>query len=289
MAQRMTLDFDPGMRSSIELLWGPSPTEPGEIRGRTVRGRARYSTDEAIRAATSAMLPRFGDDFRAFARRRPRCEYAHSARVASCLDADCQSWLDEVVAWHAERFGSRHFDISLGNVFAFPSGRLPSLHVSDGNWRDAFDPSVVALDLGVNQDWVTTQIGVHSEATKSDLHDLVDRLWPEIVELRAKAGMRKLGEASSNGRAGRLDRPVRVTFWRLRQFQGLTLTAIAEEWEALTRAWCDMGSDGEVDRCRLEYPAWLEWHARGERALTERFEEVGTVQRAIAKLRRLTS
>jgi hypothetical protein len=289
MTQRIDPNFDPGMRSSIELLWGPSPTEPGEIRGRTIRGRARYSADEAIRAATSAMLSRFGDDLRAFGRRRRRCGYAHSARVATCRDADCQDWLDQVVAWHNERFGPRHFDITLAKVFGLSSGGGLSLQVPGESWRDAFDPSVVALDLGVNRDWVTTHIGIHSAATKSDLHDLVDRLWPEIVQMRARAGIVTAAETPGNGRAGRLDRPVRATYWRLRQFQGLTLAKIADEWEGLTRTWSEMPDDAQVDRWRLEYPAWLEWHARGERGSVERFEEVGSVQRAIAKLRNLTS
>jgi hypothetical protein len=288
MAQRMSPDFDPGMRSSIELLWGLSPTDPDQIRGRTVRGRSRYSTDEAIRAATSAMLPRSGDDLRTFARSRPRCGYAHSAGVASCRDADCQSWLNEVVAWHAERFGPRHFDITVATVFALSVGQPLSLQVSDGSWRDAFDPSVVALDLGVKRQWVMADIGIHASATKSDLHDLVDRLWPEIVELRARAGLSAFSESPSNGRAGRLDRPVRATYWRLRQFHGLTVAAIADEWELLTRRWSEMDADGQVDLRRLEYPAWLEWRARGVRASAECFEEVGSIQRAIAKLRSLT-
>ena len=167
------------------------------------------------------------------------------------------------------------------------SGSL-SLRVPDGRWRDALDPAVVALDVGVNRAWVTAQLGIHTTATKADLHDLVDRMWPEVKQLRRSAGVAELAESRSNGRSGRLDRPARAMYWRLRQFHGLTLGAIADEWETLTQSWSEVGSDGRIDRRRLEYPAWLEWRSRGHTAGIERFEEVGTIQRAIAKLRRLT-
>jgi hypothetical protein len=53
-------------------------------------------------------------------------------------------------------------------------------------------------------------------------------------------------------------------------------------------AWSHLG-DGQVDRHRLEYPAWIEWKRRGAAAAVERFDEVGSIQRAIAKLRDLNA
>jgi hypothetical protein len=289
MAERMDPDFDPGLRSSIELLYGPEAAQLGEIRGKTVRGRARYSPDEAIRAATRAILARQADDLTAFARRRPACGYVHGATLAECRDPVCQAWLDEIAAWHTERFGPRHLDLTLGDVLWLSTGRHLSLNVSDGRWRDSFDPAVVALDLGVNRTWVTMQVGIHTSATKADLHDLVDRLWSEVDELRVRARLVGPAVVRSNGRVGRLDRPDRATYWRLRQFDGLTVAAIADEWETLTSEWTEAGPDDRVDRRRLEYPAWLEWRHRGRSAGVERFEDIGSVQRAIAKLRQLTT
>lgn len=282
-------DFDPGLRSSIELLYGPVPARREQIRGNTVRGRARYSAEEAIRAATRAVLPRFEDELVAFARSRPRCGYVHGAGSASCQDRSCQAWMDRVVAWHAERFGPRHFDLTLGDVLWLSTGRCLSLEVYDGRWRDVFDPAVVALDPVVNRSWVTAELGIHSSASKADLHDLVDRLWAEVEQLRHRTGAVEITQGRSNGRAGRLDRPARATYWRIRQFQGLTLARIADEWETLTRSWAELGDNGGVDRRRLEYPAWVEWASRENVAGVERFEEASTIQRAVSKLRQLTA
>jgi hypothetical protein len=197
--------------------------------------------------------------------------------------------MDEVVAWHTDRFGARHFDLSLGAVLWMSTGRELSLDVSDGRWRDAFEPATIALDVGVNRAWVTAQIGVHATASKADLHDLIDRMWPQVERLREAAQSRSRTVRPSHARTGRVDRPARATYWRLRQFQGLSLAAILEEWAGLTRAWAKLGDEELVDRRRAEYPAWVEWRRRGRTWGVERFEEIGTIQRAIAKHRKLTA
>lgn len=133
------------------------------------------------------------------------------------------------------------------------------------------------------------QIGVHATASKADLHDLIDRMWPQVERLRQAAASRSETVRPSHARTGRVDRPARATYWRLRQFQGLRLAAIIDEWEGLTRAWAKLGAEGCVDPRRAEYPAWVEWRRSGRTAGIERFEEVGTLQRAIAKLRKLTA
>lgn len=289
MTQTKLPDFDPGLRSSIELLYGSEPSRPGELRGETVRGRTRYSPEDAIRAATSQLLPRLSNELCAFARRRPACGYAHAATSPTCRDAGCQGWMDEIVAWHSDRFGARHFDLTLGAVLWISTGRELSLEVSNGRWRDTFAPSTVALDIAVNRAWVTAQIGVHATASKADLHDLIDRMWPQVERLREAARSRSETVRPSHARTGRVDRPARATYWRLRQFQGLSLVAILEEWEGLTRVWAKLGGEGRVNRRQAEYPAWVEWRHRGRTARVERFEEVGTIQRAIAKLRKLTA
>lgn len=281
--------FDPGLRSMIELLYGREPTRQGEVRGATVRGRARYSPHEAVRDATRELLPRLTTDLRSFARRRPACGYAHDARTQTCRDAVCQAWVEEVVAWHSERFGPRHFDVTLGAVLWMSTGRELSLDVSDGSWRDDFNPASVALDVIRKNEWVTAQLGIHRAASKSDVHDLIDRVWPHVESLRAASQSGLATSGRSNGRAGRLDRPARATYWRLRRFQGLSHPAILEEWEELTRTWAALAENERVDPRRAEYPAWLEWRRRGVLAEAERLEEVGTVQRGLAKLRRLTA
>jgi hypothetical protein len=196
--------------------------------------------------------------------------------------------MNGIVAWHSDRFGARHFDLTLGAVMWMSTGRELSLDVSDVRWRDEFHPAAVALDVGVNRAWVTAQIGVHASASNADLHDLIDRMWPQVEGLREAARSQSEKGRTSHARTGRVDRPARATYWRLRQFQGLRLTAILEEREGLTRGWAKLGPEGSVDRSRDEYPAWVEWRRRGRAAGVERFEEVGTIQRAIAKLRRLT-
>lgn len=281
--------FNPGLRASIELLYGPEPAKPGEIRGTTVRGKARYSQQAALETAIRDVLPRLDEELRALARRRPGCGYVHgpTARAPHCPDEACQAWIDEIVAWHTDRFGPRFACVTYNAVGWMSTGRSLSLGVHNEGSRDVLDPATLALDVVVDRDWVTTNVGIRATASKADLHELVDRLWPEVERLRLLSGQTSSDRARSNGRDGRLDRPARATFWRLRQFQGLSLQAILEEWAAMTEQWVRLGGEGRVDHDRLEYPAWIEWRRRGASAAVEHFDEVSSIQRAIAKLRDL--
>jgi hypothetical protein len=114
-------------------------------------------------------------------------------------------------------------------------------------------------------------------------------MWPQVERLRDSAKSRSRTVRPSHARTGRVDRPARATYWRLRKFQGLGLAAILEEWKGLTRGWAKLGDEESVDRRRAEYPAWVEWRRRGRTRAIERFEEIATIQRAIAKHRRLTA
>jgi hypothetical protein len=278
-----TRDFDPGLRSTIELLYGPDSASLGSIRGRTVRGRAPYSADEAIRAATRDLVARLADDLDSIGRDRPECNRVHSPSSPTCPNLTCKEWIDKVVSWHVERFGPRHVDVTFGAALWVTSGHRLNLGISDQSWRDLFEPTTVALDVGLNRAWITAQLGVHATATKADLHVLVDRLWPEIERVREASR----SKASPHSRLGRFDRPARASYWRLRQFQGLSLTAILEEWARLTKEWAE-SPRAAVARTRVDYPAWTEWR-RAAGGRIEAFDEVGTIQRAIGKLRRLTA
>jgi hypothetical protein len=284
MRQSEFLTFDPGFRSSSEILFGPPAHPPGEIRGRSVRGRARYSTDEAVRSAIRHAVARLTPELAAFAKRRLNCGYAHSPSVASCPDVACEAWSTEVVAWHSERFGSRHFDITLSAVFELSRGRRPPLRVYNSTSREAFEPTTVALDPVVRQEWIEAALGLHGTATKADAHDLIDRLWPEVERMRALD--KRAGTEVRPGRVGQLDRPARTVWWTLRRFAGLTIDEIVTEWETLTSEWHSAQSGPNPSE--LVYPAWLEWHDRGNRAGAERIAEPGTVARSVLKFRRLT-
>jgi hypothetical protein len=205
-----------------------------------------------------------------------------------CPDPGCQAWIDEIVAWHTARFGPRFSYVTYNAVGWMSRGRSLSRGVHDERSRDVLDPTTIAFDVLVDRQWVTTNVGIHATATKADLHDLVDRLWPEVEGLRRRSGQSTEEQPRSNGRGGRLDRPARATYWRLRQFQGLSFREILEEWVDLTLGWSQLG-EGQVDRDRLEYPAWIEWKRRGAAAGVERFDEIGSIQRAIAKLRNLNA
>ncbi len=85
---------DPGMRASIELLFGSEPTPFGVVRGRTVRGPSKPSADQAIRAATRDLVHRLASELEAFATRRPRCEYVMAPYIPACPDPRCQAWFD---------------------------------------------------------------------------------------------------------------------------------------------------------------------------------------------------
>lgn len=284
-----TITFDPGLRGSIELLYGPEPAKPGEIRGKTVRGKAHYSRQAAIEAAIRDVLPRMSSELRALARHRPGCSYVHgpTTRTPTCPDETCQRWIDEIVEWHTARFGPKFAYVTYNEVGALSAGGKLSLGIHDDRSRDTLEPVTIALDLAVNGDWLTSTLGIHAMATKADLHDLVDRLWPEIERLRLTSAPGRAEQSRSNGREGRLDRPARATYWRLRQFQGLSLQEILAEWAAMTKEWTHGSS--QVGRSRLEYPAWIEWKRRGASAGVEQFDEVGSIQRAIAKLRRFNA
>jgi hypothetical protein len=275
---------DPGMRASIELLFGPEPTPLGVVRGRTVRGPSKPSADQAIRAATRDLVHRLASELETFATRRPRCEYAMAPYIPTCPDPRCQAWFDDVIAWHAERFGPRHATVSVMAAWALSERRHLPISIHDGSKRDPCRPATVALDIVMSGDWTTAQLGIHGTASRADVHELVDRMWPEIERLRALSRPRSVPV----GRLGVVDRPARTSYWRIRRHQGMTLAAIASEWEELTREWAANRAK-PVPIHQLEYPAYREWRRRRANASVEPIAEVGTIGRAIAKLNRLTS
>jgi hypothetical protein len=275
---------DPDMRASIELLFGPEPTPVGVVRGRTVRGPSKPSADQAIRAATRDLVHRLASELETFATRRPRCEYVMAPYIPTCPDPRCQAWFDEVIAWHAERFGARHATVSVMAAWALSEGRGLPISIDDGPESDPFRPGTVALDIVMSGDWTTAQLGVHGTASRADLHALVDRMRPEIERLRALSRPRSVPA----GRLGVVDRPARTSYWRIRRHQGMTLVAIASEWEDMTHDWAANRAK-PVPIHQLEYPAHREWRRRGANASVEAIAEVGTIGRAIAKLNRLTS
>jgi hypothetical protein len=276
---------DPGMRGLIELLYGPEPAPRGSAQGRTVRGPSKPSVDDALRVATRDLVHRLGDELKAFAvRRPPRCGYAMAPYIPTCPDPRCQAWFDEVIAWHAERFGPRHATVSVMAAWALADGRRLDLRISDDPAPDPARPATIAFDIEQDSDWTTALVGVHITASRADLHELVDRMWPEIERVRASASRGPV----RLGRTGVLDRPARTNYWRLRRSQGWTLAEIASEWEARTRAW-SLDRQAEVPIGDISYPAYREWRRRGVKAQAESFAELSTVGRAITKLNRVTS
>jgi hypothetical protein len=275
---------DPGMRASIELLFGPEPTPIGVVRGRTVRGPSKPTADQAIRSATRDLVHRLASELETFATRRPRCEYIMAPYIPTCPDPRCQDWFDEVIAWHAECFGPRHATVSVMAAWALSERRHLPISIDDGPENDPFRPATVALDILMSGEWTTAQLGVHGTASRADLHELVDRMWPEVERLRALSRPRSVPV----GRLGVVDRPARTSYWRICRHQGMTLAAIASEWEDLTRDWAANRAK-LVPIHQLEYPAYREWRRRGANASVEAIVEVGTIGRAIAKLNRLTS
>jgi hypothetical protein len=267
------------------LIYGPEPAPPGTVRGRTVRGPSKASMDETLRATTRDLVHRHADELKAFGERRPaKCGYAMAPWIPNCPEPRCQAWFDEIVAWHAARFGPRYAAVSVMAAWALADRRRLDLRIADDSAPDPARPATIALDIEQNRDWATAMVGIHSTASRSDLHDLVDRMWPEIERVRTLAQTRPIRP----GRTGVLDRPARTAFWRLRRHEGRTLLDIATEWEALTRTWM-IEPERDVPIGDLSYPAFREWRRRGAKAEIELFAELGTIGRAIAKLTRITA
>lgn len=264
---------------------GRSQARVGPCGGLTVRGPSKPSTDEALRVTTRDLVHRLGDDLKPFAARRPpRCGYAMAPYIPSCPDPRCQTWFDEVIGWHAERFGPRHATVSVMAAWALADGHRLDQRIADDPAPDPARPATIALDIEQGRDWTTALVGVHVTASKADLHELVDLMWPEIERVRASTSR----GSSRLGRTGVLDRPARTNYWRLRRYQGRTLAEIASEWEDKTRDWT-LDRRVEVPIGDLCYPAYREWRRRGAKAEIESFAEVSTIGRAIAKLNRVTS
>lgn len=267
------------------MIYGPESAPPGTVRGRTVRGPSKASMDETLRATIRDLVHRHADALSAFAERRPpRCGYAMAPWIPTCPEPRCQMWFDEIVAWHASRFGARYAPLSVMAAWTLADRHKLDLRIVDDPTPDPARPATIALDIEQNGDWATAMVGVHSAASRSDVHDLVDRMWPEIERVRALTRKRPV----KPGRTGVLDRPARTAFWRIRRYRGRTLADIASEWEALTRAWL-VEPEREVPIGDLAYPAFREWRRRAAKAEIESFAELGTIGRAITKLTRITA
>jgi hypothetical protein len=236
-----------------------------------------------VKSATRDLVHRLANELEPLARRRPpRCNYAMAPYIPRCPDPRCQAWFDEVIAWHTERFGPRHATVSVMAAWTLSERRNLPLEVRHRG-RHPMRPVTLAMDIEPAKDWITAELAVHNSASRADLHELVDRLWPEIERLRQLSKVEPRPR-----RLGALDRPARTTLWRFRRHEGATLAAIADEWENLTREWA-AHPKGSVPPGRLEYPAHREWLQRGVDAGVETVSELTTISRAIAKFDRLSA
>ncbi len=103
--------------------------------------------------------------------------------------------------------------------------------------------------------------------------------------LSTNRGARALPRASDFGSAGRGFESLRARHHKMLRsgfYEAQHLVAFQSDAYAL-------GPESQVGPNRLEYPAWCEWRRRGALAGVERLEEIGSVQRALAKLGRLTT
>ena len=138
-------------------------------------------------------------------------------------------------------------------------------------------PAVLTEGPSVHGSWTTFALHIHASASKSDVHEVIDRLWKE-----------------THTRSGRLARPVRAVYWRHLSARGRSHQKIADEWSELTGTWAG-DPDASPTPGGVEYAAYEEWQeavrGRGRRGRTrseadgdEELVDASTVGRALEKL-----
>jgi hypothetical protein len=240
--------YGPGSRASLEDLYGPaSGSKP------FIRGKGQYSARDEILIATDQLIHRQARDLKAATGPKPRCNYAHADQL-DCRNSECQRWLDRVVAWHEKNVGGPHARLTASAAIWLDRGYgLEPVSSRTGAWRRQFNPVVLGEGPTIDGPWTTFALHVHEDASSSDVHALVDRLWKE-----------------AHTRAGRLARPARAVYWRRLSAGGLSHEKIADSWLELTCRWAgDPGAaPGET---AVERDAYREWQgAIGERGRRKR-------------------
>jgi len=266
--------FDPGTRYLFELSYGPAPgSKP------LIPGLGQYSARDEILIGTDQLIECQARDLMAAIGPKPRCNYAHGSQL-QCRDGDCQRWLDSVAEWHKKNVGGPHARLTAWAAICLDRGWVPRPAISVGMWRRGIHPAVLGEGPTVDGPWTTFALHIHDSASKSDLHELVDRLWKE-----------------THTRRGRLDRPVRAVYWRHRSARGLSHQKIADEWWELTRSWAG-APDASPTPGGVDYAAYEEWRdavqerdrrgrTRSEADGDEDVVEASTVRRALKRLAKL--
>ena len=227
--------FDPGARYLFEALYGP-PLGSKPL----IRGMGQYSARDEVLIATDQLIERQARDLKAAVGPKPRCNYAHGSQL-DCHDADCQRWLDSVADWHEKNVGGPHAGLTAWAAICLDRGWVPRPAISIGKWRREIHPVVIGEGPTVNGSWTTFALHIHDSASKSDVHDLVDRLWKE-----------------THTRSGRLARPARAVYWRHLSARGRSHQKIADEWLELTGRWAG-DPDASPTPAHVEYGAYEEW------------------------------
>lgn len=243
-----SISFDPGTRYQHELLYGPAigsmPTIPG---------LGQYSARDEILIATDQLIECQARDLMAAVGPKPRCDYAHGSQL-DCHDADCQGWLDSVVEWHKENVGGPHASRTAWAAIRLDLGWEPTPSISPERRRRVTDPVVLGEGPIVHGSWMTFAFHIHESASRSDVHELVDRLWKE-----------------THTRSGRLARPARAVYWRHLSARGRSHQKIADEWLELTSRWAG-DPDASPTPADVKYAAYEEWlgavRERGRRGRT---------------------
>ena len=269
-----SISFDPGTRYQHELLYGPAvgsmPTTPGP---------GQYSARDEILIGTDQLIECQARDLMAAVGPKPRCGVSH-VRDFTCPDADCQRWLDSVAEWHTQNVGGPHDGQTVWAALRLDLGWVPTPTISEERRRSVTHPAVLTEGPSVHGSWTTFALHVHESASKSDVHDLVDRLWQE-----------------THTRRGRLARPARAVYWRHLSARGRSHQKIADEWWELTRSWAG-APDASPTPGGVDYAAYEEWRdavqerdrrgrTRSEADGDEDVVEASTVRRALKRLAKL--
>ena len=221
-----------------------------------VVGRSRSAAD-AIRGEVTPSLGAFAEELRALNTHRPACsrdEITRSERPDDCDDEACSRWLGEVTEWARPRYG-QHVDLVVARLDRMAS-TTSGAHPPHFGGRAPLGRGFVE-DVTIEGGWILAPLRLGWIASKADAHELVEAIWPSVERLQ-----RKRSPFVPPRRAGRLDRPARMFYWWLRRTEGLSDSAILDEWEELVAGWLD---GTKPDLGDLHERSWREWQALQER------------------------